>query len=1092
MKAIKVLAVLFCVALTLHGVPALAQVQAGRIVGTVYDPADAVVPGALVTVTNTNTNVAHSVTTNPSGDFVVTTLNPGVYDVSATLQGFQTVIDRGVELLVGQTVRLDLRLAIGETTTVLEVTADVPLLSTDSGTVGQVISNKQITDLPLNGRGFHELARLTPGAATVSATGNVLRIRPEVVNSNTISGVRGSQITFLLDGADVTEQHQGGTYIQASIDALQEFSVQQNAYSAEYSRAGGFFNATTKSGANDFHGALFEFLRNDKLDARGFFARDREILKRNQYGGALGGRIFRDKTFFFVNYEAMRERVGLLFNNIVPSLEQRNGNFSRAGLNRIYDPLSQTPNPAGGGAIRTQFTNNTISQDRLSSQAKFFNEYIAQPNTGVDRSVFSPSRSVDTDQITARIDHQFGNTTLFGRLSWHDNRMQEPNSQPTLGIVPLNTDAQNIAIGLNSSIRPTVINEFRFNVLPSLIDLAPYLDNRNFNKEAGIAGFEDTLRRDGNASFPDFLWTGYASLRGSSFDQRPKTQDRLAYEFTDNMTWIKGSHIFKFGTKIRYYEWLGTDGRRYAGEWNSTGINTENPASVAGTGDGFADWMLGFPASSVRGFPGDTFGGYATYWHFFVQDDIKVTNRLTLNLGLRYEYTPWARGYRGQLGTFDPTQSRPIIIGSETDQIDLDAQLAAPTAYEFYKDLIQTSSQAGLPLSITAADKNQWAPRLGFAWRPLGDRTVIRGGYGIFYESEQTDGRVNLNMIPFNLEETALATRGAIPTRTIANFFQGSPIGSFSTAASINPSLQKARMGYDQHWNFGVQQQLTSTLVFDVSYVGNHGVFLAGRQQANLPVAGSGAIAPRRPFTRFGNINYYDSNANNTYHSLQGKLEQRLASGLWFLMSYTYSKSIEYGNNPGVGGTYAFERGLSAIHVPHNFATSFGYELPFGRGKRFGANSGGAVNGLLGGWQLQGIMGLRAGLGFTPAVSRDVANIGVGGQRPTRIGSGKVDEPTLDRWFDSTAFVVPANFTYGNSGLRILRGDIARVFDFSILKNFNPTEGTRLQFRAEFFNLPNTPSFDLPAANIDSTQVGRVTATSSLPRQIQFGLKFNF
>ncbi|MCI0536921.1 MAG: carboxypeptidase-like regulatory domain-containing protein, partial [Verrucomicrobiales bacterium] len=523
MKAMKVLAVLFCIAVAVSGVPALAQVQAGRIVGTVYDPADAVVPGATVTVTNTNTNVAHSVTSNSSGDFVVTPLNPGVYDVSAALQGFQTTIDRGVELLVGQTVRLDLRLAIGETTTVLEVTAEVPLLNTDTGTVGQVISNKQITDLPLNGRGFHELARLTPGAATVSATGNVLRIRPEVVNSNTISGVRGSQITFLLDGADVTEQHQGGTYIQASIDALQEFSVQQNAYSAEFSRAGGFFNATTKSGTNEFHGALFEFLRNDKLDARGFFARDREILKRNQYGGAIGGRIFRDKTFFFVNYEAMRERVGLLFNNIVPSLAQRNGDFSRAGLNRIYDPLSQVANPAGGGAIRTQFTNNTIPQNQLSPQAVFFNDFIVQPNTGVDRAVFSPSRSVDTDQITARVDHQLGNSTLFGRLSWHDNRMQEPNAHPTLGIAPLNTDAQNVAIGLNTNLRPTVVNEFRFNFLPSLIDLAPYLDRRDFNAEAGITGFENILRRDGSGSFPDFTWTGYAGLRGSSFDQRPKT-----------------------------------------------------------------------------------------------------------------------------------------------------------------------------------------------------------------------------------------------------------------------------------------------------------------------------------------------------------------------------------------------------------------------------------------------------------------------------------------------------------------------------------------------------------------------------------------
>jgi hypothetical protein len=346
-------------------------------------------------------------------------------------------------------------------------------------------------------------------------------------------------------------------------------------------------------------------------------------------------------------------------------------------------------------------------------------------------------------------------------------------------------------------------------------------------------------------------------------------------------------------------------------------------------------------------------------------------------------------------------------------------------------------------------------------------------------------------MIPFTLSETAPATRGAIPTRTLANFFQA-PIGSFSTAASINPSPTTQRRGYDQHWNLGIQQQLTQTVVFDIAYVGNRGVFLEGRRQANLPTAGPGNIITRRPFPRFGNINFYEANGTSTYHSLQAKLEQRLKSGVWYLMSYTWSKAIDYNQNPSVGGTYAFERGLSPIHVPQNFAASFGYELPFGPGKRFGSNMGGVGKALLAGWQVQGLASLRSGLGYTPSVGRDVANIGITGQRPNRIASGELDDPTLDKWFDTSAFVVPANFTYGNSGLNILRGDMMRVFDFSLLKNFKPSEGTNVQFRAEFFNLPNTASFDTPNTNIESSQAGRVTATASLPRQIQFGLKFTF
>jgi len=469
----------------------------------------------------------------------------------------------------------------------------------------------------------------------------------------------------------------------------------------------------------------------------------------------------------------------------------------------------------------------------------------------------------------------------------------------------------------------------------------------------------------------------------------------------------------------------------------------------------------------------------------------KVSNRLTLNIGLRYEYTPWLKGYRGQVGTFDPSKARPIIIASESGQIDLDAQFAARTAYPFFQDLIQTSSQAGLPLSITYPDKKQLAPRFGFAWRPLGEKTVLRGGYGIFYETENTDGRVNLNMVPFNFSETLFNTRGETPARTMADFFLGVPIGSVSTTPSMGPSYTRLRMGYDQHWNFGIQRELAQGMVLETDYVGNRGCFLNSTNAINNPRPGSGGIQTRRPYPRFGGINMFAQDVSTTYHSLQAKLEKRLSAGLWYMLSYSWSKTLVHEPQPALG-TNAWEKALADFDIPQSFAGSWGYALPFGKGKRFGTDMGRVGSALMGGWQIQGILTVHSGRPFTPTVSRDVANIGVGGQRPNRIGSGVKENPTVESWFDKTAFAVPTNFTFGNSGGRILREDSFEVFNFSIFKEFRVKEGQRLQFRAEFFNFTNTPNFLAPSGQVDQAAGDRITATANAPRQIQIALKYNF
>ena len=485
--------------------------------------------------------------------------------------------------------------------------------------------------------------------------------------------------------------------------------------------------------------------------------------------------------------------------------------------------------------------------------------------------------------------------------------------------------------------------------------------------------------------------------------------------------------------------------------------------------------------------PGRQHGG-----HLFVQDDIKLTNRLTLNIGLRYEHTPWATAFRGQTGTFDGTQARPIILASRTNQIDLAAQPAAATAYGYLKSLIQTTSEAGLPYSVTYPDNKQWAPRIGLAWRPFGDTTVIRGGYGIFYEGESTSDRVNLNMPPFNLSDSALNDRGVIPNRTLADFYLGAPLGSPNSNIGLGPEYTHMKMGNDQHWNFGVQQQLKKNMVFDLEYVGNKGTHLAGTDAFNVPEPGPGSVQARRPYPRFANFNYFANDISSTYHALQGKFEKRMSGGLWLLTSYTFSKSLWSISTPAAGGRYRFEKGPSEFQVPHSFTFSYGYELPFGNGKPIGATVNRFGNAIIGGWQMQGILLFRSGVPFTVSLSRDVANTGVGGQRPNRIASGTLANPTLNLWFDPTAFVAAPNFIYGNSGLRILSPDILRTVDFSMFKQFRITETSKLQFRLEAFNLPNTPSFAAPNATLDTSTVGRITSTATAPRQIQIALKFTF
>ncbi len=688
----KVLAI--AVLLLSLGRVAMGQVETGRFVGRITDAQGAVVEHATVKAVNTGTNIVREAITDSSGSYVITPVPAGVYTLTVTGQGFQTTTTTNIEVQVGQIVREDLSLKVGAATETVQVYTAVPLLSTDTATLGTVVSNEQLTDLPLNGRGFFRLAQLTPGAVLLPPTGNSLAIRPEVVNGNVISGIRGSATSFLLDGVDVSEQHQGGTFIQTSIDALQEFSVQQSPYSSEYNRGGAFFNATTKSGTNRYHGGVFEFIRNDKLDARAYFALTRQILKRNQFGGSLGGPVTiphlysgRDRTFFFVNYEGQRLRQGLPFNLLVPNDSQRAGNF---GSKTIYDPR-QTTN-VNNVVTRVPFANNIIPANLFSPAALAILAYIPRQNTTTGTFSSVPSQAIDFNQYTVRLDHQINShNRLFARWLYVTNREVDPNQAPALKTAALTSIGQDIAVGLITNIGSNMVNEVRAHYLPSHVRLQAFLQGPDYNALFGVAGFSGQLRSATGGSFPDYSFSGYGSIQGSTFDQRPKSQDRKALEVTENFTILKGKQSLKFGTLVRYYQWLGYDSQTYAGQFSFNG----NYA-----GDAYADFLLGYPSNVSRAFPADNFGGQATYRQFFAQDDIRLSDKLTLNVGLRYEYSPWAGGYKGQVGTFDPTRAKPIIVSGSGTVPDLTAQSAAPLAYQFFGQYIQTSSRLACPVTL--------------------------------------------------------------------------------------------------------------------------------------------------------------------------------------------------------------------------------------------------------------------------------------------------------------------------------------------------------------------------------------------------------
>jgi hypothetical protein len=839
-----------------------AQTATATLLGVVTDPQAAVVPGVQITVQHKATGVTRSVVTDATGHYEIPALPIGAYAVRVEIGGFspQTL---DVALSVGQRRRLDVQLSLGGTSETVNVEARAAsLMVTEQATVGQVINNRAVVDMPLNGRNFYQLAALTPGAIFLPAGPST---RSNFV-SVYLGGTRARKTAFYLDGLDITETQFGGTYISPSIDAVQEFKVQTANIPAEYGRSGANILTTIKSGTNAFHGADFEFIRDDAWAARNFFAQEKGVLKRHQFGGTLGGPLVKTRHFFFLNMEGTRQRSGGAANRRAPTEEMKRGIFP-ANI-RINDPEA-TP--------RAPFPNNTILLERLSPQAQYFLRFMPTANavdsSGLPSFNWNPVTVIWQNNYNVRTDHNFDTRNmLFARYSHVDLRQTEPSMSPLLGdYPPLRVRAQNGGFGYTRVLGPRAVNEFRVGYNRSHLLFRPIGEGTDHTTAAGIQGFAATAAA--YPAFPDVLiQQGYIELRGLAQDQRPKRNRIDHWQVNDNLSVLRGPHSLKTGLEWRHQKATFIVGNRAQGEFFFNG---------GWTGDAFADFLLGAPSRVRRAYPLDLFGVYDDFIGAYAQDDWKVRPDLTLNLGLRWESNPFYKGIRNQMSAFDFTTGH-IIVASQGGQIDLDAQRVSQIIYPRYADLIETSEQRGLPVSVRPPDRRDWMPRLGLAWRPFGSNTtVVRAAYGIFYEFADTNFPNSYAKVPpfvWN-EDDSISTSG-VPRRFLRAPFLGveaATAGGFPTLLTSQVHLRNASA---QQWNVTVQRALPWTMGAEASYVGQKGTRLEISQNFNdCPASTTACSQARRLYPRFGASQRGDFAASSMYHALITKSRSGRRSG---------------------------------------------------------------------------------------------------------------------------------------------------------------------------------------------------------------------
>lgn len=1068
--------------LFLTAVAALGQVDTGTITGTISDSQGARVGSATITFLDVASGITTRTQTESSGEYASPPLRPGDYRVTAEAQGFKTESRTGITVRVQDRVRIDFTMSVGAVSENVEVNTEAPAVQSETSSLGQVIMSRQITELPLNGRDYTQLATLSTGVVRTSSgtNGNSGGSSTGGQNSFVANGTRGTLNNFLLDGIDNNSNDNGGLVLRTNVDAIQEFKIQTNGYSAEFGRSGGaVVNAIVKSGTNNFHGGVFEFFRNAALDARDYFelpTDKKASFKQNQLGGTLGGPIVRNKLFVFGDYQATRIRNPLTWVSKVPLLPELHGDFSAPYEPTIYDPGTGLP-----------FPGNVIPTNRIDPISQAFMSLYPAPNTAVDdptipnkgtNFTISPIERDTIDQGDGRIDYvPAEKDRVFLRYSQSGRTDIRPAPLPGLANGGDSStgigyeDTEGLSLGYTRTLTSTSVNEIRigFNHVHVRRGL-PVGGTVLPSPELQVAGVPNDPRINGLTLFSP--GGGYRRVGDPRY--APTLLGSQERQITDVFTLITGGHTIKVGGEIRWSQFNISQEAAPRGQFLFSGQFTQDP--VAGTeGSPLADMLLGLPIIARI----STVIGLHNRQHvpsLFFQDDWKVTPRLTLNLGLRYDY-------------FSPT------IEQDNHQANFD----------YASGNIVVAGQNGNSRSLVQADKANFAPRVGFAWTPTqSGNTVIRGSYGIFYSGQEIRTAAPLQLaynLPFFYEPTFISD-GVTPVVTVS---QGFP--SLNPSQAIDPGVtsvdSRLHTPYYQSWNLAVQRSLPAAISLEVAYAGSKGTHLQGVVDPNQdPVPGPGDVQARRPFPQFGGFTAITNIASSNYNALQIKAEKRRTHGLYFLSAFTYSKAINDLPEiccaaPFAQNSYdlAAERGRADFDQTLRWVLSFDYEVPFGKpGSRF---SNGATDAIFGGWHLGGIYTLASGFPFSPYLGFDPSNTGTQGiVRPDQLRNGNLprSERSPTNWFDINAFGVPSGFAFGNAGRNVLIGPGQNVFDWSLRKEFVLTETQRLEFRAEFFNALNHPNFAQPDNFIDDGpgSAGFITSLAIPMRQIQFGLKYNF
>ena len=1093
-------------ALTVFAGLAFGQASSSAVNGTITDQQGAVVPGTEVILTSVETGIERRAETNAVGRYGFVSVLPGYYTIEATAEGFRTSSVEPFSLVVNQTATFDVVLEVGAVTESVTVEAIGAQVQASSSELGTAMTEQQVVDLPLNGRNFTQLLMLTPGASPVNVAQNRGGFGSTSVGTfsfPSINGQNNRSNLFLTDGVN-NQGTMTSTYaVPPILDAIQEFKVQSHNDLAEFGGVtGGVINVVTKSGSNEIHGSLWEFMRNDNLDARNTFLKDKAALAQNMFGATVGGPIVRNKTFFYGAFQGFTNRGPANRNYRVPTAANKAGDLSDSAR-QIYDPYSTRVGP-DGNAVRDAFADNMIPASRLDQGFLYYlDQTVPAPiDLGTDLGNLNQrdttGTALDQYELSGRVDHHFSESdTAYVRYSAQNNdNIRSAGRQNFTSFVDV--DNLNVAANWVHTFDPTSIMTFSFARTDVKRDTGNSFNNipADFISTVGwnpdfAGGF-----RSGTSFVPN---VGVAQYFGGG-ERTGFTRTSDTWQYKGDYTKIAGSHTLKFGGEYNIIGHFGTT-NDHSNSFSTVG--TASPANPGSTGHPLASFLLNVPNQwSRRDFHKRARGG--ALYSFFAQDSWKATSKLTINFGLRLDSTV--------LPQFGNAAENTVEFGNIDYNEGIYWITAAPPTCAV-KGVAPCLPDPGgaLPDRVRVTDTYvqepwpmSWQPRLGFAYR-LNDRTAIRASSGIYFDNFAgvTQNTQNLGHtwpdVGRKLENNTNPP-DSVPSVSAKN---PAPTGILPTATPYNQgawySDPRMKNSYSMQWNFGIQRQLDDSTMLQVNYVGS------GNRRLPLGTYYNVALTPgkrsewrqRAPFPLFRANNYLTSWGRSSYHSLQTQYNRRFSKGLSFMVNYTWAKAIDIGctgwfvENCSVQNPYDFNssRSVAGIDLTHNLNFNWVVELPF-------RSSSAALNAILGGWKFNGLALFTSGQPYTPSVNGDIAGTGTPGNgrfyRPDYVGDPNPANPTTAAWLNESAFAVPQAGTFGNAGRNSLRADGINNVDLSFFKIFSIKEDLRIEYRVELFNSFNTPQYRAPAANISRGNFGRVLGTANRARQIQMGLKVYF